>query len=483
MTGLDLIETHISWLLLTEDRVFKVKKPVTFAFLDLSTVEARGEACRAEVELNRRLAPDVYEGVGRFTYPDGRSEPVVVMRRLPWKRRLSALIESNDPGLPTHIEGIARRLAAFHVGATRNADVDAACTGQAVTRLWRNNMAELRLASASILEPHHLDRLDRLALKYLCGRPHLFRSRILSGRAVDGHGDLLADDIFCLDDGPRLLDCLEFDASLRYIDTLSDAASLAMDLERLGRPDLAAAFLDWYREASVDAWPASLAHFYIAYRATIRAKVACLRAATGDSRAAEQAQQLVALASAHLSAATVRLILVGGLPGTGKSTLAGGLGTATGWPVLRSDLVRKELAGLRPSESAAATFQAGIYGPEATATVYAELLSRAGLLLQSGRSVILDATWTRHCWREAARELAAQTRADVVELECEASRELSSLRLHQRHLEGSDPSDATADIADAMAQVAEPWLDAVPVDTTLGLEDALAVVLELLDLH
>ena len=460
--------------------MFKVKKPVTFAFLDLSGVEARGEACRAEVELNRRLAPDVYEGVGRFTYPDGRSEPVVVMRRLPWNRRLSTLIESNDPGLPTHVERIARRLAAFHVGAARNADIDAACTGEAVTRLWRNNMAELRLVSAPILEPHHLDHLDRLASKYLCGRPYLFRSRILSGRAVDGHGDLLTDDIFCLDDGPRLLDCLEFDASLRYVDTLSDAASLAMDLERLGRPDLSAAFLDWYREASVDAWPDSLAHFYIAYRATIRAKVACIRA-TGDSGAAEQAQQLVALASAHMRAATVRLILVGGLPGTGKSTLAGGLGAATGWPVLRSDVVRKELAGLRPSESAAAAFRAGIYGPEATATVYAELLSRAGLLLQSGRSVILDATWTRQCWREAARELGAQTEADVVELECEASRELSSLRLHQRNLEGTDPSDATAGIAEAVAAVAEPWLDAVPVDTTPGLEGALAVVLELLD--
>lgn len=376
MTGLDQIESHISWLLFTQDRVLKVKKPVTFGFLDLSTVEARFEACRREVELNRRLAPDVYEGVGTFTYPDGRQEPVVVMRRLPSDRRLSALIQSDDPGVGAHLERIARRLAAFHAGAARNRAIDAACTVGAVTRLWTNNMAELRTVAASVLEPDDLDRIDHLAQRYLSGRSELFGNRIRSGHAVDGHGDLLADDIFCLEDGPRLLDCLEFDASLRYLDTLSDAASLAMDLERLGRPDLSAAFLDWYRQASVDAWPASLAHFYIAYRAMVRAKVACLRATTGDHDAPYEARRLTALAFAHVSAATIRLVLVGGLPGTGKSTLAGGLSATTGWPLLRSDVLRKELAGLSPSESATAAFQAGMYGAEATASVYAELLSR-----------------------------------------------------------------------------------------------------------
>jgi uncharacterized protein len=481
VTGLDQTESHISWLLFTADHVLKIKKPVTFGFVDLSTPEARLEACRREVELNRRLAPDIYEGVGTFTYPDGREEPLVVMRRLPSERCLSALIQSDDPGVGAHLERIARRLAQFHAGAGRNGEIDAACTVGAVTRLWENNAAELRKVSASILEPGHLDRIDQMGLRYLAGRSELFGTRILSGRAVDGHGDLLADDIFCLDDGPRLLDCLEFDDSLRYVDTLSDAASLAMDLERLGRPDLSAAFLDAYGQASVDAWPASLAHFYISYRALVRAKVACLRASTGDHDAPCEARRLADLALAHATAATVRLVLVGGLPGTGKSTLAGGLSAATGWALLRSDVLRKELAGLSPSESAAAAFQAGMYGAEATASVYAELLSRAALLLSSGRSVILDATWTRQCWRDAAHELGQRAAAEVVELECEASRELSSLRLTQRGTEGRDASDATPSIAEAMAQVAEPWLDAFPVDTSVLAEDSLTAVLELLD--
>jgi uncharacterized protein len=481
VTGLDQTESHISWLLFTRDHVLKIKKPVTFGFVDLSTLDARLEACRREVEMNRRLAPDVYEGVGTFTYPDGREEPVVVMRRLPSDRCLSGLIQSDDPGVGAHVERIARRLAAFHAGATRNGDIDAACTAGAVTRLWQNNMAELREVSPSVLEGDELDRIDHMTLRYLAGRSELFGTRILSGRAVDGHGDLLADDIFCLDDGPRMLDCLEFDASLRYLDTLSDAASLAMDLERLGRPDLSTLFLDSYARASGDAWPASLAHFYITYRAVVRAKVACLRAGTGDPDAPCEARRLAALAFAHACAATVRLVLVGGLPGTGKSTLAGGLSAATGWALLRSDVLRKELAGLRPSESAAAAFQAGMYGAEATASVYAELLSRAALLLRSGRSVILDATWTRQCWRDAARELGDLSTADVVGLECEASSELATLRLTQRGSEGRDPSDATPGIALAMAQVAEPWFDALPVDTSARPEDSLTSVLELLD--
>ena len=141
-----------------------------------------------------------------------------------------------------------------------------------------------------------------------------------AGRARDGHGDLLADDIFLLDDGPRVLDCLEFDDALRLDDVLADVAFLAMDLERLGRPDLAERFLAAYRAASGDTWPSSLAHHHIAYRAQVRAKVSAIRAEQGVPDSADKAQALLRLALAHLEAGRVRLVLVGGLPGTGKST-------------------------------------------------------------------------------------------------------------------------------------------------------------------
>ncbi len=165
-----------------------------------------------------------------------------------------------------------------------------------------------------------------LARRFLAGREPLFDRRVAGGRIIDGHGDLLADDIYCLADGPRVLDCLDFDDRLRWLDGLDDAAFLAMDLERLGAPDLARHFTDWYAEYSGDPAPASLRHHYVAYRALVRAKIARIRAAQDEPAAGCEAQQLADIALRHLRAGAVTLVLVGGLPGTGKSTLAGRAG-------------------------------------------------------------------------------------------------------------------------------------------------------------
>jgi aminoglycoside phosphotransferase family enzyme len=161
-----------------------------------------------------------------------------------------------------------------------------------------------------------LDRVERRASAYLADRDALLRRRIADGHIVDGHGDLVAEDIFCLPDRPRILDCLEFDDRLRHGDVLADIGFLAMDLERLGAPDEAAALLDDYRTESGSDHPASLAHLYVAYRAVVSTKIACLRhRRTGDPADAEQARQLLAIADRHLALGRVRLVLVGGLPG------------------------------------------------------------------------------------------------------------------------------------------------------------------------
>ncbi len=288
----------------------------------------------------------------------------------------------------------------------------------------------------------------------------------LSGRVVDGHGDLQADDIYCLDDGPRILDCLEFDASLRHGDVVSDMAFLAMDLERLGRPDLAGLLLAAYRRAAGDDWPDSLAHHWIAYRAQVRAKVACVRAGQGDPDAANAAGRLLTLSARHLRAAIPRLVLVGGLPGTGKSTLAAGITRIRDWPVLRSDMVRKEVAGLDPLTPVPAAYGTGLYGNDATAATYRALLDRAGTLLGHGHSVVLDASWTRRCWREEAGALASRAGAHLVPLRCHTSRSESASRIAKRAAARTDPSDASEQIADAMALTADDWEDALVIDTT-----------------
>ena len=214
------------------------------------------------------------------------------------------------------------------------------------------------------LDPARTRSVEELTLRFLDGRGPLLARRVADGCAVDGHGDLMADDVFCLADGPRALDCLEFDDRLRYLDRIDDAAFLAMDLERLGAPDLGTAFLQWYVELSGDNAPPALVDHYVAYRAFVRAKVACVRTAQGEDHTAE-ARQLLDLTFEHLSANAVTLVLVGGAPGTGKSTVAAELADRLGLVLLGSDRVRKELAGLDPATPAGSTYGTGIYAARA----------------------------------------------------------------------------------------------------------------------
>jgi uncharacterized protein len=469
---IEITETHVSWLVLTSDRVYKIKKPVIFPFIDLHDRTTRERVCQAEVDLNRRLSPDVYLGVGTFAEPGKAAEPVVVMRRLPPERSLTVLLARGDPALTAHLTGIARRMASFHEVADRGPHVDRDCTSRAVLRLWRRNLAELK-AVADVLAAEEIGQVEKLGDSFVAGRDALFSGRIDQGRTVDGHGDLLAADVFCLDDGPRLLDCLEFDDSLRHVDGLMDMASLAVDIERLGRLDLADHLLRSYQVAAGDVWPASLEHFYMSYRALVRAKVVCLDAGGGDLESAATAATLLSQARDHLRAGTVRLVLVGGLPGTGKSTLATAASHVTGWVLLRSDVVRKELAPVELSAPAVGDYGVGRYQPEHTDRVYSELLRRAEPLLRGGHSVLLDASWARRSWREAARQVATRTGSELIEVRCEAPPALADRRLIRRGRQEVDPSDATPAVAHTMATVFEDWPESAIVDTAGPLADAL----------
>jgi hypothetical protein len=466
--GVGVAETHIGIVFLVGERAYKLKKPVEMGFLDFTTREARHRACLREVELNRRLAPDVYLGVSDVTDVDGEvCDHLVVMRRMPAERRLSALVTS---GAVTDVEdgarALARLLARFHAAAASGPHIDAAATASAVLGNWEDNVAQMAPSVGGVLDGEEAGRVAEMARRYVAGREALFAHRIESGRVRDGHGDLLADDIFLLDDGPRVLDCIEFDDRLRYGDVLADVAFLAMDLERLGAGDVGVRFLAWYREFSGETWPDSLAHHYVAYRAHVRAKVACLRVGQGDDEAADQARDLLAMTHDHLDAARVRLVVVGGLPGTGKSTLAAALGDARGWTVLRSDVIRKELGGGRAD-----------FTEEATAATYAEVLRRARRLLGMGESVVLDASWTAASHRAAARLAAADAFADLVELRCDVDAATAAARLVERARRGDDPSEATPDVAAAMAAAAEPWPEATVVSTAPAVDVVLATAL------
>lgn len=452
-----LAETHSAYVLLVGERVYKWKKPVDFGFLDFSSREQRAAACARELELNRRLAPDVYLDVATLTGTQGDLEHVLVMARLPDERRLADVVTRGEP-VDDCLRAVARSVASLHARSRTDAAVEPA-SADTTARNWADNLEVLR-AHPDVVATDEAEDAAALAQRYLDGRGELFAAR--RGLACDGHGDLLADDIFCLDDGPRVIDCLDFADHLRLGDPLLDAAFLAMDLERLGRRDLAESFLAAYGEFSGEPMPATLVHHFVAYRAHVRAKVACLRADQGDPDAGGQAAALHRLCRDHLLDGQVALVAVGGLPGTGKSTVARGVADARGWTLLSSDVMRKELAG------AARTDRMGeaAYTDDARARVYEELLDRAGRLLAMGEPVVIDASWGEAAWREAGERTAADHAARWVPVRCEAPLSVAHDRVRRRAARDDDASDAGPEVLDQLAARTPAWPDAVHLDAT-----------------
>ena len=476
----DIRETHTGIVVLIGDRCYKGKKPIATGFLDFRSVERRDAACRNELSLNRRLAPDVYLGIAHLTSPDGECrEPILVMRRLPDRLRLSHLVTTRTLA-DKDLQRLVEQLCTFHARAERGSVIDECGTAASVLARWRANIAEIRGFHDQIPPERVLAEIDQHAARYTSGRQRLFDRRITEHRIVDGHGDLIADDIFCLPDGPRILDCLDFDDRLRFVDCIDDVAFLAMDLEFLGRPDLAQDMVGRYRDLAGDTAPRSLVHHYTAYRALVRAKVDCIQHSQGVEHAGLSATRHTLLTLEHLRAGAVRLGLVGGLPGTGKSTLATRLAEAASAVVVSSDSVRDELrrSGVLRGEPGA--YRRGLYSPAAISAVYDTMLGRAEEHLRNGESVVVDASWSDLQERRRARELAENTASTLVQFRCACPPTVSAQRIADRTV---GFSDATAAIADRMSTDADPWTDAVTIDTMRTVDEAASETLRIWRSH
>jgi hypothetical protein len=461
-----VIETHVSTLTLAGDTVWKRKKAIRLPFVDLSTPQLRLEACHNEVALNRRLSPDVYRGVDEVRDESGRLvDAIVVMRRLPADRQLSALIAAGAD-VARELERTAHVLAAFHSRAPRGLSVDHVATRAGLSARWEADLTELRPLAQSVLGESLGDRESTLVHNYIRCRTELLEWRIAHGHIVDGHGDLRADSIFCLPDRPRIIDCLEFDARLRYGDELADVAFLAMDLEGLSHPDLADRFVHAYIRFAGWTPPPGLLHFYIAHRALVRSKVACWRVLEGDTAAVSRARLHLDQCRRHLEAARPLAIAIGGAPRTGKSTLARLLSDAHEAVHLRSDEVRRDLVG--------SSFEAGDhtdpldrgrYSPPITALTYRTLATRAQLVLKAGYSVILDATFPDTSSRLQMERAVQECGVDLVAIECHTGPSIVRQRAGRKKDLG-DLSEVTPELASVLQLRRDPWPAAHAVDTT-----------------
>jgi len=464
--GILHVQTHISHVFLSGERVYKLRKAVTLPFLDFGTRSARNADALAELRLNRRLAPDVYLGLAALVR-DGAAfqigplaeevargaEHAVVMRRLPDARDALSLLAAGAFG-PAHLAAAAERIAAFHREQTLGvpAPFTPELWRERIDRPMRDNFAGLREdAPAARLDRSALEALAEAWSSMLALRLARLEARRAEGRAVDGHGDLHLAHLW-FEAGPEtplFVDCVEFDPDLRRIDAASDVAFLFMDLVYRGHGGLGERWLSAYAEASGDFGLYEVVDLYAAYRAAVRAKVAALAAADPEigraqrEAAAESAGRHLAVAARLLAPRPAgALVLVGGTVGVGKSTVAAALAEAGGAVLLSSDRTRKRLAGLRPEEHAGAAADTGLYAPAWHDRTYAALLAHAAPALRSGRAVVLDATWSLRIRRSAARELAQRLGAPawLVRVDC---REATALeRVRARALRGDDPSDA-----------------------------------------
>jgi len=492
--GAELRETHAGIVILIGDKAFKLKKPVHFGFLDFSTPDKRRKALEREVALNRRLAPEVYEGVFSLCDEQGRPiEPVLVMKRMPSDRSLEALARSGA-SIDLCVSAVAKKVAEFHVRCNDSSISEEIGRGGSPAELekkWRDNFVELERLTPRLFDAALLDRIRELALSYIRGRKRLFLERIREGEIKDGHGDLLSSDIFCLDSTPQILDCIEFDDTYRHCDVASEIAFLAMDLIRLGRPEQARLFLEEYVRAYQSPVPYTLLEHYISYRACVRAKVAALSYEQGRVDMGEQAIDLLRIALDHALRARPLLVVVGGVPGTGKSTLSKAIQDADvfaaaleGRPrfeLLRSDVVRKELGGVEPGARLASSLDSGIYTSEFTLRTYQEMAKRASDHLEMGQSVILDATFSDKRLREIARSIAKSTGAALVELRCDAPLAVCQARIEKRLGRGDDASEADLEVAQAIAGRFDEWPTAMSIDTSGSIEESLDAALKAIE--
>ena len=461
--SVELVQTHVSYIFLTDRFAYKVKKPVDFGFLNFSTLDRRRFYCSEEVRLNRRLCPDIYLGVAEvretsggagFT-GDGRIiDYAVKMKRLPAERMLDRLLAEGTVSVK-EIRAIARVIGEFHRRAERSSEIDGYGGIGAIRANWEENFRQTRRFADDTLSGKNLRFIEEWVERFMQDHAGTFARRVEGGFIRDCDGDIHMENI-CLDadGGICIFDCIEFNTRFRYCDTAADIAFLLMDFDVNRRPDFGGPFIEEYTQATGDKGVTEVLDFYKLYRAYIRGKVESMRLLdpqippVDKDAARERARRYFRLARGYIArrALPPSLILTCGLTGTGKSFTARELAFDLGLEIVSSDVVRKQLTGLATTTHRRDRYGEGIYTDAVTARTYDALLQQAETALADGRSIIVDATFRRRTDRDLFRQLAVRRGASFLLIHATCPEETARQRLDARKDQAGEASDGRWEI-------------------------------------
>ncbi len=491
---IELKQTQMSFVFLADDLVYKAKKPVDLGYLDYTTLEKRRHFCQRELELNRRLCPDVYLEVVPITNDNGRIsiggsgetiEYAVKMRRLPDGRMMDVLL-AKDRVTPDMLEGLAERLARFHREAETNGQIASFGGLETVRRNNDENFSQTEKYVGKAIPAARYTELEDFTKNFIERHRALFEKRVKDGRIRDLHGDLHAAHI-CFTNGVCVYDCIEFNDRFRYGDVASEMAFLAMDLDHYGRADLSRLFINSYIAESGDDELRQLLPFYKSYRACVRGKVTCFKlddpyvSDEEKRRILTEATDYFQLAQSYVKQKPT-LFITAGLVGCGKSSFSQALAARLGLVVISSDVTRKRLAGIPLMEHRYEDFDRGIYSPGFGLKTYAAMFEEAAAILDEGYPVILDASFIKSDIRQEAVKLAGKTGADFLAIECSLEENKVKERLQHRSKEAS-LSDGRWEIYPRQKTEFEPLLDIAPpnyviIDTSEPVEANIEKVID-----
>jgi aminoglycoside phosphotransferase family enzyme/predicted kinase len=469
------LQTHISHIFLTGSLVYKIKKPVNFGFLDFSTLAKRRYFCYQEVLLNRRLTKGIYLGVVKIVSQKGRPvingkgpilEYAVLMREMPQERMMNRLLAEGKVS-EKDIRALVRILVPFYRRAKTGKGISPFGRVEIWAKNTEENFIETQPYVGRLVAVKTFLHIIQRTREFLTQEKDLFKKRIREGFIRDCHGDLHSANI-CLDKKPLIYDCIEFNHRFRYNDIACDLAFLVMDLDFHRRPDLSAVLQREYVRLSGDHDLPRLFNFYKAYRAYVRAKVHSFTSEGPELQAKtkqyeiQSAKKYYQLADQYIQKLPPpQIVVIFGLMGSGKTSLARALAAETGWSLISSDEIRKNIQGLSPTTRQREPFGKGIYSEKMSKKTYGTMRKLADKKLHQGRSVILDGSYKRHSERLALVNLARKTRARIRFLECQAPLKTIRLRLEHRARDARTVSDGRWELLNPQRRDFDPVIEPV----------------------